>query len=175
MATYFGTMINDSPTIVLPAGSGGISGAQCKAVKVSSGTVVKAGASDAPIGVVCLSDDDNIAEGADVNVQIKDIGMWVSGAAVAVGDELAADSNGCCVKATAGKYVLGIALSAAAASGVRVRFQITKSGYVPTDGTVSLKLEDLTDVDLTTPATAGQVLKFDGDSSKWKAAADATE
>lgn len=36
------------------------------------------------------------------------------------------------------------------------------------------KLSDLTDVDLTTPATAGQVLKYDDASSKWKPGDDNT-
>lgn len=36
------------------------------------------------------------------------------------------------------------------------------------------KLSDLSDVDLTTPATDGQVLKYSGDDSKWKAGTDNT-
>lgn len=36
------------------------------------------------------------------------------------------------------------------------------------------KLSDLTDVDLTTPATDGQVLKYDDASSKWKPGDDST-
>ena len=36
------------------------------------------------------------------------------------------------------------------------------------------KLSDLTDVDLSTPATDGQVLKYDDASSKWKPGDDNT-
>lgn len=35
-------------------------------------------------------------------------------------------------------------------------------------------LGDLSDVDLTTPATDGQVLKYSGSDSKWKPGADST-
>lgn len=38
----------------------------------------------------------------------------------------------------------------------------------------SISLGDLADVDLTTPATNGQVLKYDGTDEKWEAGADAT-
>lgn len=38
----------------------------------------------------------------------------------------------------------------------------------------SVALKDLTDVDLSTPATDGQVLKYNGTDSKWKAGDDST-
>ena len=62
---------------------------------------------------------------------MKDIGKWVAGEAIAVGDELATDATGKAVKATDGAFIVGIALSAAAKAGTVVSVQLTKSGYKP--------------------------------------------
>ena len=133
MATYFGTTINDSPTVTLPANAA-ITGAQCKAVVVTSGKVKVADtAGVAVLGVIPLSEDENIAAGADVTVQIKDIGQWEAGEAIAIGDALMTSNAGKAMKATAGKFIVGYALSAAAAAGTRIRFQMTKSGFVPAE------------------------------------------
>ena len=167
MAVYFGTTINDSPTIVLPANAA-ITGAQGKAAVVTSGKIKIADtAGAAVIGVIPLSEDDDIAAGADVTVQIKDIGVWIAGEAIAIGDELTTDAYGKAVKAAAGDFVVGVALSAAAAAGTRISFQMTKSGYKA----AGLKLSDLADVTLTTPANT-EVLKYDG--TKWVNGTDAT-
>ncbi len=130
MAVMNGTVINSSPTVVFPANAA-ITGAQCKAVKLNaSGKVVLAGAGEAALGIIVISDDENIAAGQDVNIQVKDIGMWEAGAAVKAGDLLACDANGKAVKATASSYIMGVALTSATSAGTRVRVQITKSGYV---------------------------------------------
>lgn len=50
--------------------------------------------------------------GDDVDIQMKDIGYILAGGAIAKGDEVTA-SNGLAVKAEAGNYVVGIALSTA--------------------------------------------------------------
>lgn len=125
MATYFGTTINDSPTVIYPA-KAEIKEAQGKAAVITGGEVALATSADKAMGVIPLSEDETIEAGRDVTVQVKDIGVWIAGGTIAIGDELTADDNGCCVKAEAGKYVLGIALSAAAEAGGRVRFQICK-------------------------------------------------
>lgn len=62
---------------------------------------------------------------------MKDIGKWVAGEAIAVGDELATDAAGKAVKATDGAFIVGIALSAAAKAGTVISVQLTKSGYKP--------------------------------------------
>ena len=49
--------------------------------------------------------------GDDVDIQIKDIGYILAGGDIAKGDEVTA-SSGLAVKAEAGNYVVGIALSA---------------------------------------------------------------
>ncbi len=51
--------------------------------------------------------------GDDVDIQIKDIGYILAGGDIAKGDEVTA-SSGLAVKAEAGNYVIGIALSAVA-------------------------------------------------------------
>lgn len=53
-------------------------------------------------------------------------------------------------------------------------YQPALSAAAVSANATSLKLGDLSDVDLSVAATADQVLKYDGTSSKWKAAADAT-
>ena len=132
MATYFGTTINDSPTVILPA-KAAITGAQGIAVAVdtTTGQLVLPSAGDPVIGVIPISENENIAAGEEVTVQIKDIGLWVAGAAVKVGEALATSAAGKAVPATSGDFVVGYALTEAAAAGTRIRFQLTKSGYVP--------------------------------------------
>ena len=53
--------------------------------------------------------DDKVTVGDDLDVQIKDIGAWTAGAAVAYGDELAVGAGGKAVKATAKSFIVGIA------------------------------------------------------------------
>ena len=120
---YIGTQINQSPTIVEKAGED-ITDARGKIVKYdASGNVVLAAAGDVAIGITIMEDGANditgaesgkVASGEDVTVQIKDIGLVKAGGAIAKGDELAADANGCAVKATAGNFVIGTARTKAA-------------------------------------------------------------
>ena len=72
-----------------------------------------------------------IAAGADVTVQVKDIGLWKTGAAVKAGAELMADATGKAVTATAGKFILAVALEAATAADQIIQVQICKAGYKP--------------------------------------------
>lgn len=128
MATILGTTINQSPTITLIAGED-ISKAQGKAVKVINGKVVAATAGVNAIGVIPLSEDENIKKGSDVTIQIKDIGAWVAGGTFTVGDELTSDANGYAVKATAGSFIIAIAMMAAEEAGIIIRAQFVKAGY----------------------------------------------
>ena len=50
------------------------------------------------IGIVLPGCDDKVTAGDDLDVQIKDIGAWTAGAAVAYGDELAVGAGGKAVK-----------------------------------------------------------------------------
>ena len=80
--TYLATSINESPVIVEKAGAL-IADVRGKAVKFdTNGNIVLAGNGEAAIGVGIMTNDENITVGADVHVQIKDIGLVRAGAAV---------------------------------------------------------------------------------------------
>lgn len=128
MATYLGTTINESPTISLEAGAD-IQKAQGKAVIISGGLAVQATAGANAIGIIPLSEDEDIKKGSDVTVQVKDIGAWVAGEKIAIGDELTSDANGFAVKAAAGNFITAVALTAAAEAGTIIRVQLVKAGY----------------------------------------------
>jgi len=128
MATYLGTTINESPTIILTAGED-IEKAQGKAVKIINGEIVAATTGVNAIGVIPLSEDEIIKKGTEVTIQIKDIGAWVAGGEIAVGDELTADANGHAVKAATGNFISAIAMTAAEEAGIIIRAQFVKAGY----------------------------------------------
>ena len=98
MATYFGTSINESPTIVLPAKEK-IEGAQGIALAISDGQLTKPTAGANVIGLSLFTNDETVEAGDDITVQVKDIGKWVAGEEIAVGDELTANADGKAVKA----------------------------------------------------------------------------
>lgn len=135
MATYFGTSINESPTIVLPAGAK-LENARGIAVAISNGAVVKPAAGANVIGLALIETDDVVEVGDDVDIQIKDIGKWVAGEKIAVGDELATNAEGKAVKAAAGNFIVAVALSAAEEAGTWVKVQIIKAGYKAAEPTV---------------------------------------
>ena len=85
------------------------------------------------IGIVMPGCDDKVTVGDDLDVQIKDIGAWTAGAAVAYGDELAVGAGGKAVKATAKSFIVGIALEEATKAGQRIAVQIVKAGYKPAE------------------------------------------
>ena len=122
--TYLATSINDSAVIVEKAGAT-IADVRGKGVKYdTNGNVVLCStANEKAIGVGIMTNDENIAAGADVDIQIKDIGLVLAGGKIAKGDELAVDATGAFVKATAG-HVAAIALEAAATAGVYVKARL---------------------------------------------------
>jgi hypothetical protein len=128
MATYFGTSINESPTIVLPAKEK-IEDAQGIALAISDGQLVKPAAGANVIGLSLFTNDETIEAGDDVTVQVKDIGKWIAGGEIAVGDELTTDAAGKAVKAATGNFITAVALSKATAAGDVVQVQIIKAGY----------------------------------------------
>ena len=128
MATYLGTTINESPTINLEAGVD-IQKAQGKAVIISGGLAVPSTAGANAIGIIPLSEDEEIKKGSDVTVQVKDIGAWVAGEKIVVGDELTSDASGFAVKATTGNFITAVALTAAVEAGTIIRVQLIKAGY----------------------------------------------
>ena len=128
--TYLGTTINSSPTVVFPAGAD-ISGARCVALALSNGKLALPAAGAMALGISIGETDEDVAAGTDIDIQIKDIGKWMAGEAIAVGDELMTDAEGKAVKATSGKFIMGVALTAAATAGSLVQVQLAKMGYKP--------------------------------------------
>ncbi len=130
MATYFGSSINESPTIVLPAGAK-LEDARGIALAVSEGKAVKPAAGAHVIGLSVIETDETVEAGRDVDIQIKDIGKWAAGEEISVGAELATDADGKAVAAKAGDFIVGVALSGAAKAGTWIKVQIIKAGYKP--------------------------------------------
>lgn len=127
--SYYGTTINDSAVIVVKAGEE-IPAPAFLAVG-ADGKVATAG--ENAIGIVMPGCDDKVTVGDDLDVQIKDIGAWTAGAAVAYGDELAVGAGGKAVMATAKSFIVGIALEEATKAGQRIAVQIVKAGYKPAE------------------------------------------
>lgn len=124
--TYLATSINDSAVISEKAGAA-IADVRGKAVKYDeSGNVVLCAAGEAAIGIGIMTNDETHEIGADVDVQVKEIGLVCAGAAIAKGDELTPDADGFLVKAAGGDYVIAIAMGAAAAKGEYIEAQLVK-------------------------------------------------
>ncbi len=130
MSTYFGTSINESPTIVLPA-SEKLENARGIALSVQDGAVVKPTAGAHVIGISLIETDEIVEKGGDVDIQIKDVGKWVAGEALTIGTELATNAEGKAVAAKDGDFIVGMALSNATKAGTWVQVQISKAGYKP--------------------------------------------
>lgn len=128
--TYFGTSINESPTIVLPAGEK-LENARGIAVAIKNGAVVKPEAGAHVIGISLIETDETVEAGTGVDIQIKDIGKWVVGEEITVGTELTTDAEGKAVAAKEGDYIIGVALSNAAEAGTWIKVQIINAGYKP--------------------------------------------
>lgn len=118
--TYLATSINESPVIVEKA-KAAITDVRGRAVKFSSGEIALCGAGDAALGVGIMTNDENIAAGQDVHVQIHSIGLVYTGAAVAKGANLSADANGALITTTSTNPVVAVALEAASAAGVFIK------------------------------------------------------
>lgn len=131
---YNGVQINQSVTIVEPAGAD-IADARNRIVAYDTdGNVILAtDGSSVLLGVALIETGINDITGVesgkvkaddDIDIQIKDIGYILAGGDIAKGEEVTA-SSGLAVKAEAGNYVVGIALSAAAKDEY-CRVQISK-------------------------------------------------
>lgn len=191
---YLSTGINDSPTIVGKAGIPMINAALHAAKFDDQGELVPALAGENAIGLFIATTPDSVAPGDDVTVQIKEMGLWITGDAVVAGAELTSNAGAQAVPAVVGDYVTAIALETAAAPGTVIKVQINKCGRkgavalndladVNLDATVdtevlkydaagnewnnsTVELTELGDVELTAPDGA-EVLKYDSGTSKW--------
>ncbi len=130
MATYFGSSINDSPTIVLSAGDK-LENARGIALAVKDGVAVKPEAGAHVIEISLIETDEMVEKGMDIDIQVKDIGKWTAGEEITAGTELAADAEGRAVAAKAGDFILGVALGNASEAGTWMKVQIIKAGYKP--------------------------------------------
>lgn len=130
MSTYFGNSINESPAIVLPAGNE-LKDARGIALAIENGAVVKPAAGANVIGLSIIETDETVKAGADVDIQVKDIGKWVAGEEITVGTELATDNDGKAVAAKDGDFIVAVALSGASKAGTWIKVQIIKAGYKP--------------------------------------------
>lgn len=130
--SIYGTSINESPVVELITSSA-IEGAPYLAVTMQTdGGVAVSKAGDTPIGLLCATDKDGtIHTNERVTVQVKDMGLWTTGEAVAAGTELTSGADGKAVAANAGNYILAVALEASTAAGQIIQVQIVKSGYKP--------------------------------------------
>lgn len=131
---YLNAFINNTATIrdVLAAD---VENAPHKVLAYNTdGKLALPAADGGPVVGVILSDapanDSGVTpSGAEVDVLIRHIGLAEAGAAVAKGDLLTATTDGTLRKAKAGEYILGIAMTAAAAAGELAQVYITHGGY----------------------------------------------
>lgn len=124
---YIGTSINESPVITGKA-SAAIPAAAMLAAAMDADGVTVAGDGAPAVGLI-IAETDDVAAGDDVTIQVKDIGLWKVGAAVAPGALLASDANGKAITAAAGKFIVAQALEAATAADQIIHVQVIKAGY----------------------------------------------
>jgi len=164
---YTSTAINDTPTIVGKAGIPLVGAAFHAAVFDAAGDIVPAGAGANAVGLFVPTTPDVVAAGADVNVQIKDIGLWVTGAAVLAGAEVASNAAGQAITAAANAFIVGIALETATAAGQIIKVQIVKAGYKNGGAVAPLTLAGLTDVAIDAQLADGDVIAYDLATTKY--------
>lgn len=163
---YTSTAINDTPTIVGKAGIPMANAAFHAAVFDAAGDLVPAGAGANAVGLFLATTPDAVAAGADVSVQIKDIGLWVTGAAVLAGAEVASNAAGQAITAAANAFIVGIALESAAGPGQVIKVQIVKAGYKNGGAVAPLTLAGLTDVAIANLAD-GDAIVYDLATTKY--------
>lgn len=123
---YNGVQINQSVTIVEQAGAE-IADVRNRIMKYDgNGNVVLATAgTDIPVGIAIIEagyndisgvESGKVVSGADVDIQIKDMGVVLAGATIKKGQEVTAGAGGLAAVAASGNYVLGIALENAEAN-----------------------------------------------------------
>ncbi len=127
---YFGASINTSSVIAETAGIE-LKNAEFCAVKYDeNGNVVLCDTEGELVaGILLPETTQKISAEEDVTVQIKDIGLCKSGAEIKKGQEVMTDTQGRVIPATAGKFVIGYAITAATAENEVIQVDIRKCGY----------------------------------------------
>lgn len=106
IAEQAGTAIEDVRNLILSYDENGDVIVAADGTKTLVGiALIEAGYND-----MSGAESGKVEKGDQVDVQIKDIGYIIAGGAIEKGEEVTA-SNGLAVKAEAGNYVIGIALS----------------------------------------------------------------
>ena len=127
---YLGASINTSSVIAEAAGAELENGAFCAVKYDENGNVVLCDTEgEIAAGILLPETTQKISVGEDVTVQIKDIGLCKSGAEIKKGQEVMVDTKGRVIPATAGKFVIGYAMTNATAENEIIEVDIRKCGY----------------------------------------------
>ena len=129
MATFEYSGINESVTISLKAGAALTSPKGIALALDGDGLKLPSAGADV-VGIAIISNEDAVAVGDRVDVQIKDIGKIYAGGAITLGALVSVDAAGKVVAAKAGDVIFGRALSAATAAGDLIDVQILHAGSV---------------------------------------------
>lgn len=134
MDTQLNFTINTTPTVVYPAATE-IADARLRAIKLNSEGKAEvasvAGETFMGLGIHLAGDAlGKVEAGGGVDIQIKEIGLALAGAAVTAGTPLTTDANGKLVAAAAGNFVIGYAITSASQADDIIQVQIVK-GYYP--------------------------------------------
>lgn len=127
---YFGASVNQSPVIAERAGEAMKNGAFLAVKYDDDGSIIlcnKAG--ETALGLLLPDTAEEISQGNELTVQIKDIGLAKAGGVFKKGAPLTTDAQGKLVEAAGGSFILGYALEQSFAEGQFVRVDITKSGF----------------------------------------------
>lgn len=127
---YFGASINTSSVIAEIASATIQNGAFCAVKYDENGDVILCDtAGELVVGVLLPETAEKINAGEDVTVQIKDIGLCKAGAEIKKGQEVMVDTKGRVIPATAGKFVIGYAMTNATTENEIIEVDIRKCGY----------------------------------------------
>ena len=127
---YFGASINTSSVVAETAGAVIENGAFCAVKYNENGNVVLCDTEgELTTGVLLAETAQKINIGSDVTIQIKDIGLCKAGAEIKKGQEVMVDTQGRVIPATAGKFVMGYAMTNATAENEIIEVDIRKCGY----------------------------------------------
>ena len=161
---YIGTSINNSATIEAKASA---AVGEFLAVKFDSGKIkVCSSAGENALGLA-IPGQEVANNGDSITVQVKDMGLWKTGAAVSAGAELTTDASGKAITATSGAFILAIALEDAAAADAVIKVQIVKAGYKSGGSVAPLTFAGLTDVDLD-DLKNGEVIVYNSTTDKFE-------
>ncbi len=127
---YFGASINTSSVVAEIVGAELENGAFCAVKYDENGAVVLCSTEGEMVaGIVLPETPEKISDGDDVTIQIKDIGYCKAGAEIKKGQEVMVDAKGRVIPATAGKFVIGYAMTSATTEDEIIEVDIRKCGY----------------------------------------------